>query len=60
VYEAGEMLAVYVIVGISLSVLMPRVRGEYEWSGFTNSFRGALNYTCPGNLLVSGLASDFR
>ena len=54
------MLAVYVLVGISLSVLMPRVRGEYEWSGFTNFFGGALNYTCPDTLLVAGLASDFR
>ena len=54
------MLAAYIIVGLSLSLLVPRVRGEYEWSGFTNFLGGTLDYTCPDSLVVAGLASDFR
>lgn len=55
------MLAVRFMIGASLLLwLAARAHGEYEWSGFINSFRGTLNFTCPDSLVVSGVASDYR
>lgn len=55
------MLGVRFTVGTSLLLLLTAcAHGEYEWSGFINSFGGTLNFTCPDSLVVSGVASDFR
>jgi len=33
---------------------------EYQWSGFVNSFRDPIDFSCPDDQVVVGLASDFR
>lgn len=60
-HEEGGMMAVRFMFGASMLLLLAaRAHGEYEWSGFINSFGGTLNFTCPDSLVVSGVASDFR
>lgn len=51
--------AVYLFVCVAL-VLLPSVRSEYEWSGFVNALGERVDFLCPGNRVVVGLASDFR
>ena len=40
--------------------LFYRAQCEYEWSGFVNALQQPVNFTCPDNLAISGIASDFR
>ena len=49
----------FVICYVAL-VLASSAGAEYEWSGFVNTFTGNLSFICPGDLAVSGVASEFR
>ena len=33
---------------------------EDEWSGFVNSPEAMLDFSCPNNTAITGLASNFR
>ena len=36
------------------------VSGQQQWSGFANSFGSLLDFSCPNNSVLTGIASDFR
>ena len=51
-------LCLFVYVALELA---PRAQcTEYQWSGFVNSFGDPIDFTCPDDQVVVGLASDFR
>ena len=53
-----ELVCLFVCVAL---VLVSPVRcSEYLWSGFVNAFGDPVDYTCPDNQVIVGLASDFR
>ncbi len=61
VIMAGWNLASTLLV---VCVLTPRaILGQDAgdmWMGFANTFGSLLDFTCPNNSVVTGIASDFR
>ncbi len=53
--RAWQFLLLLVATGVSVS-------GQLEdvWSGFVNVRGGALDFICPNNSVLTGIASDFR
>ncbi len=45
---------------VGLSLLPSLADAEYQWSGYVNSLQDAVDFLCPDNLAVVGIASDFR
>ncbi len=56
----GTVLYVCISVAVSLALLPHPARGEHEWSGYVNFLGNAVDFVCPDNLAVVGVASDFR
>ena len=49
----------FVVYSVAL-VLASSASGENVWSGFVNGFTEDFTYSCPDDLAISGVASEFR
>jgi len=47
-----------VIVCLLVCVTLAIIPADAQWSGFVNNLRADVDYLCPGNEAVIGVASD--
>ena len=51
--KCGALLALLLVASVQL------VSGQ-QWSGFVNTLGSLLDFSCPNNTVITGIASDFR
>lgn len=53
---AGGDLFLFICVALALFC---RARCQSDWSGYVNTLQAPVDFVCPNNLTISGIASDF-
>ena len=56
---AGGELSLFMCVALA-ALLCRAVRCQSDWSGYVNTLQDPVDFVCPNNLTISGIASDFR
>lgn len=55
IYRITQQVIVCLLVCVTLAIIIP---ADAQWSGFVNNLRADVDYLCPGNEAIIGVASD--
>lgn len=54
---AGDRISLFVCAALALFCC---TQCQSDWSGYVNALQAPVDFVCPENFTISGIASDFR